>query len=188
MKTYFQIARPIWGKGHEDELNSSLFFVVALPNRAKTLRIAGCSFYRASLDGTYFAYGPSRDAHAYYRVDSWPIEAKEDTHTLVIEVSGYHCNSFYSLNEAPFIQAEVLDEEGNVLAATGKDFRVYLNEGRLRKVTRFSYQRAFSESYRLSPRHEAFLRGLDFPYEEVEPVILEAKKLEDRIVNYPSSR
>ena len=31
MKTYFQIARPIWGKGHEDELNSSLFFVVALP-------------------------------------------------------------------------------------------------------------------------------------------------------------
>ena len=55
MKTYFQIARPIWGKGHEDELNSSLFFVVALPNKAKTLRIAGCSFYRASLDGVYFA-------------------------------------------------------------------------------------------------------------------------------------
>ena len=186
MKTYFQIAQPIWGKGHEDELNSSLFFVVTLPSKAKTLRIAGCSFYRASLDGAYFAYGPSRDAHTYYRVDSWPIEAKEGTHTLVIEVSGYHCNSFYSLNEAPFIQAEVLDAEENVLAATGKDFHVYSNGGRLRKVTRFSYQRAFSESYRLSPRHEAFLHGLDFPYEEVEPVILEAKKLEDRIADYPS--
>ena len=85
MKTYFQFAQPIWGKGHEDELNSSLFFVVALPSKAKTLRIAGCSFYRASLDGAYFAYGPSRDAHAYYRVDSWPIEAKEGAHTLVIE-------------------------------------------------------------------------------------------------------
>ena len=36
---------------------------------------------------------------------------------------------------------------GEILASTGHDFEGYINESRLRKVMRFSYQRHFSEVY-----------------------------------------
>ena len=186
MKAFFKEALPIWGEGHLEELNSSLYFRAFFKGKQARIKIAANNFYRLFVDGVFFAYGPSRAAHDIYRVDSYElIRKKEGTHTIVIEVSGSNCNSFYALNRAPFLQCEILSEKGEVLASTGKNIEVFLNEGRIRKVTRFSYQRAFSESYRLSPSYHPFLRGLSSPYPSLKALQVETKKLTRRIVSYP---
>ncbi len=187
MKSFFKIAKPIWGKGKVDELNSSLFFSTKIDNsKIVFLTITANNFYRIYLDGKFYGYGPSRDAHNYYRVDEYQISfRKEKDHVLVIEVSGYNCNSFYSLNTEPFLQCEVKNERKEVLKATGRDFDVFVNETRIRKVTRFSYQRAFSESYKIDERLEKFLKGKDEPYQKLDVLTLGDKQLEKRIVNYP---
>lgn len=185
MNKYFQKALPIWAKGHEEELNSSLFFKTAILGKSFSITIAANNFYRIYIDGKFFAYGPSRDAHDYYRVDKLDFKGKEATHVVVIEVSGYNCNSFYALNRVPFLQCEILTGK-KVIKATGFDFLIFNNDTRLRKVTRFSYQRAFSESYRIDKSFNLFLKTLDNPYSQLEVSIQDEKRLEPRIVSYPS--
>lgn len=185
MNKYFQKALPIWAKGKEEELNSSLFFKTVIDESSFDLTIAAHNFYRLWIDGKFFAYGPSRDAHDYYRVDHYAYQSKRSRHVVVIEVSGYNCNSFYALNRTPFLQCEILNRKGEVKKATGFDFSSFNNETRLRKVTRFSYQRAFSESYRMDPRFKTFLTTDKNPYEMLEVSIQEGKRLEKRIVDYP---
>lgn len=187
MNTFFKIAKPIWGKGKTDELNSSLFFRAGIENtKSVTLHISGNNFYRIYVDGKFFAYGPSRGAHEHYRVDEYSLSfQKEGMHVFVIEVSGYCCNSFYALNTEPFLQCEIEDRNHRVLRATGKDFDIFINETRIRKVTRFSYQRAFSESYKIDSRLKNFLKGNGIPYTQLETQILDDKQLEERIVDYP---
>lgn len=187
MKPFFKEAKPIWGKGKTDELNSSLFFRTEIENEKEVfLRIAGNNFYRIYVDGRFFAYGPSRDAHDYYRVDEYNLSfQKEGRHVFVIEVSGYNCNSFYALNTEPFLQCEIENENHQILKATGKDFDIFVNETRIRKVTRFSYQRAFSESYQIDGHFKEFLEGKAVPYQKLDVQILNTKQLEERIVDYP---
>lgn len=187
MKSFFDLAKPIWGKGRVNELNSSLFFRTEIESsRNIVVNITANNFYRIYLDGKFYAYGPSRDAHNYYRVDKYKISfEKKGTHVLVIEVSGYNCNSFYSLNTEPFLQCEIRNDNGKVLKATSRDFDVFVNETRIRKVTRFSYQRAFSESYRIDSNLKDFLKGKFSPYQKLDVEVLDDKQLEERIVNYP---
>lgn len=187
MKSFFQLAKPIWAKDKLDELNSSIFFYTEIDSQKMViLHITGNNFYRIWVDGDFFAYGPSRDAHDYYRVDKYEISfQKERRHVFVIEVSGYNCNSFYSLNTEPFLQCEIENKKHEILRATGRDFDIFENETRMRKVTRFSYQRAFSESYRIDSRLKSFLEGKSLPYQKLEVQILEEKRLENRIVDYP---
>ena len=186
MRPYFKQAVPIWGKGHLEELNSSLFFRANVTAKKAKIVLAANNFYRIYVDGVFFAYGPSRDAHDRYRVDSYDLSlSKKTIHWIVIEVSGSNCNSFYALNRPPFLQCEILDGIGRVIGSTGRDFDVFLNSTRLRKVTRFSYQRAFSESYRLDPSFSSFLLGESSPYPVVDALQVEEKTLERRIVSYP---
>ncbi len=187
MKPVFKIAKPIWGKGKVNELNSSLFFRTRINNQDEIrIRITANNFYRIYVDGKFYAYGPSRDAHNYYRVDEYCLSFKKDKeHILVIEVSGYNCNSFYSLNTEPFLQCEIENKRYKVIKSTGRDFEIFNNETRIRKVTRFSYQRAFSESYNIDDRFKKFLNDQDSSYERLEVQILDEKRLEKRIVSYP---
>ena len=187
MKTFFKVAKPIWGKGETNELNSSLFFRTSVENEENvTLRITANNFYRIYVDGKFYAYGPSRDAHDYYRVDTYPLSfQKEGAHVFVFEVSGYNCNSFYALNSEPFLQCEIENKKHEILRATGKDFEIFENETRIRKVTRFSYQRAFSESYNIDGRLKKFLKGEESSYRKIDAQILVDKRLDERIVDYP---
>ena len=185
MKTYFQKALPIWAKGHEQELNSSLFFKAVIEKKTFDIVIAANNFYRIYVDGQFFAYGPSRDAHEYYRVDKLHFRSKKKGHVIVIEVSGYNCNSFYALNRTPFLQCEILTKN-QAIKATGFDFDIFNNDTRIREVTRFSYQRAFSESYNLTNDFNSFLITERNPYTKLEPQVMETKRFEERIVHYPA--
>ena len=72
---------------------------------------------------------------------------------VAFEVAGYNINSFYLLDQPSFLQAEVVAGD-EVLAATGEDgkpFEAGVLGERVQKVQRYSFQRTFSEVYRLAP-------------------------------------
>ncbi len=149
----------IWPKGLSQELNVSCFFVAHFHSASSVmLTITGCSFYKVYLNGRFLSFGPARAAHSQFRVDSLPLEALLEQNVLVIEASGYACRSFYALNQPSFIQAEIVGKD--LLMKTGQDFECYLSPWRYQRVSRFSYQRAFSESYHLdAPSDEFFMTG-----------------------------
>ena len=154
----FQEARPVWPEGREQEKNLTVGFRASFDSRAGQtviVRITGATLYRALLNGEHLAYGPARGPHGYYRVDEVDVtkRLKPAGNVLAIEVAGYNVNSYYVLNQPSFLQAEV-ESGGNVLAATGSEthpFQARVVAERIQKVQRYSFQRPFSEVYRLSP-------------------------------------
>ena len=155
----FLSAKPIWPHGRDKEMNLFVGFraVFETPRNGKVqLRVAGATLYRITLNGRFFAWGPARGPHDYFRFDSWEITPllKEGRNLLCIEVAGYNVNSYYVLNQPSFLQAEVASNS-TVLASTGgagKQFEATILSERVQKVQRYSFQRAFSEAYRLDSR------------------------------------
>jgi alpha-L-rhamnosidase len=154
----FRAARPIWPAGRSREMNLLVGFHCRIDSsggEAALLRIAASSLYRVYLNGAFCGHGPARGPHGYFRIDEWDLteRLKPGVNTLAIEVAGYNVNSYYLLDQPSFLQAEIVDGAGRVLASTGTagSFRAAILEQRVQKVQRYSFQRTFSEAYRLSP-------------------------------------
>ena len=156
----FTSAHPVWlqGKGEDKNLFVGFRTVFDTPDNqeARSLRITGSSCYRIWMNGHFVGHGPARAAHGFYRVDEWPLDhcTRDGANLLAVEVAGYNVNSYYLLDQPPFLQAEVVWGD-LVLAWTGgaeSSFEALLLEERVQKVQRYSYQRPFVEVYRLSPR------------------------------------
>ena len=173
----FNAAKSVWPEGREARMNDFVEFRASFEVKdgdMPVLRVTGCSVYRIRLNGEFAGYGPARAAKGFFRVDEWPLAAKAGRNDLVIEVSAYNCRTFYIPMQTPFLQAEVV--VGNrVLAATGSDFRAY-ETPRVTKCSRYSYQRAFGEAYRLSPEW----KGAELPLAEGPQV-----RILERIAPYP---
>ena len=180
----FLDAVPVWPKGCETERNAFFGFRAVFDaddEGRHVLRITGCSDYRISLNGRHVGWGPARAAKGYFRVDEIPLPVRKGRNVVAVEVAGYNCNSFCHMDQPSFIQAEVVNN-GVVLAATAADDadatkRVPSVERtvqasvppvaafeaqrlpRVQKVVRYSFQRPFSEVYRLSPGFDDWKRG-----------------------------
>ena len=190
----FKAARSVWPKGRETRMNDFIEFRAsfdAKEERGAVLRITGSSVYRIWLNGTFVGYGPARAAKGFFRMDEWPLAAKVGRNDLRIEVSAYNCNNFYIPEQPPFIQAEIVAGD-RVLAATGAgtrdacpyhtDFRAY-ETPRVTKCSRYSYQRAFGEAYRLGTAAawgHTSLPGTELPLAERPSV-----RVIERIAAYP---
>ena len=178
-KPSFETARPIWPEGRETRMNDFVEFHADFDVREgeePVLRVTGTSVYRIRLNGAFAGYGPARAAKGFFRVDEWPLAAKPGHNELSIEVSAYNCNNFYVPEQPAFLSAEII-ANGRVLAATGKDgaFRAF-ETPRVTKCSRYSYQRAFGEAYRLAPDW----KGSDLTLAERPSV-----RLVERIAPYP---
>ena len=116
----FLHARPIWAKGLEEERNITLglYKKVVCEKGNAVLKIACSGFYKVFLNGEFFYFGPARCAHGYYRVDEIELPLKKGENHISIETVNYYVNSFYSLMQKGYIQAE-LTVDGTVFAATG---------------------------------------------------------------------
>ncbi len=187
-KTFFQKALPVFPQGYERTLNASFYFVLDLSlQKGMVLHLSGVSDYQVFLNGRLLHYGPARSAFQKHQVDVIPLEG-EGLCRLAIELSSYQCLSFTRVKEDGFLCAEIFDAEGNSLYTTSS-FRCYLNSTRLRKVIRFSYQREFSESYRLDEEtwKSIFLPGGKVALKEVEakPIVTYDEYWE-RITHYPT--
>ncbi len=160
----FASARPVWPAGREKEMNLFVGFrtVVDAPPSGESaiLRVAAASLYRAWVNGRFLGHGPARGPHGWYRVDEWSLDSllKPGPNVIAIEVAGYSANSYYLLDQPSFLAAEVA-AGGRVLAATGAGaapFRAAILPERVQKVQRYSFQRPFTEVYRLAPGLDAW--------------------------------
>ncbi len=188
----FVKAQPIWPEGREKEMNLTVGFraVFERPEEeAVSVRVAASTIYRAYINGVFFAHGPARGPHGWYRVDGWDISdhLQPGRNTLVIEVVGYNVNSYYLLDQPSFVQAEVTSND-RVLAATDApdgDFEAAVLAQRVQKVERYSFQRPFSEVWRLDPASDLWRKDLSVKGETVPCARTDSKRLLARRVPRP---
>ena len=156
MKEYgFISALPVWAKGREEEMNVWLEFSATARKSGRTvLALTGSSVYSVRVNGEFFAFGPARSAHGFFRVDELDLTPalSDGKNTVSVTVAGYNLNSYYVICQPSFLCAELI-EDGQVAAATGKSgFSVREVSEHEEKVGRFSYQRAFSEVYNVGAK------------------------------------
>ena len=182
---------PVWVAGREKEMNLTLGFrsvFQAKNNQNTSLRITASTLYRVYLNGEYLGYGPARAGHGFFRVDEYDLSKriKDGSNILAIEVAGYNVNSYYTIDQPSFLQAEV-ESEGKILLATGNNgnFDAFQIRGRLQKVERYSFQRPFSEFYRLKNGFDKWKTDANIQLESVKTSICKSGKLLSRNLILP---
>ncbi len=188
----FRAARPVWPEGLEKEMNLLVGFraVIEAPAGSRTvLTLTGCSIYRVFVNGRFAGHGPARGPHGWFRVDELDLTGllAPGPSVVAVEVSAFNVNTYYVPHQPPFLQAEVA-ADGRVLAATGVEggFVATVLDTRVRKVERYSHQRAFSESYRLRPGWDAWRLDPAAAPEPAACAVLEPVRLLPRRVPYPA--
>jgi alpha-L-rhamnosidase len=152
----FGKALPVWVAGREKEMNLNLGFRAVFQaenGKAVRLKLAASTIYRVFLNGEFVGSGPARAAHGFFRIDDYDVSrlAVSGENVLAVEVAGYNVNTYYTIDQPSFLQAEI-EVDGRVVIATGqgRDFEAFQLKERLQKVERYSFQRPFSEYYRLA--------------------------------------
>ena len=173
----FSVAKSVWPEGREKEWNCQVGFTAEVDGAAAkgaVLRYTGATMCRVFLNGEFFGYGPARAAHGFARVEELSLDGrlKPGRNVVAIEVAGYNCDSFYTVRQPSFLQAEIVADSGKVLAATTArsgsgtmPFDARILKERVQKVQRFSFQRPFSEAYEVSPASDEWRMAKDCPCE-----------------------
>jgi alpha-L-rhamnosidase len=191
----FRTARPVWPLGQETAFNVTCRFHAAVPAGSATLYLTASTLYRLFVNGTFVAYGPARGPKDYYRVDELDLTPylTESENVLAIEVFGYNANSYYTLDQSSFLQAEVRAGEA-VLAATGADSATFLCvpvPERTQKVQRYSFQRPFAEHWTLTPAYAKGLRTMPASgcalAEQAEKALLPRRVSMPELARFPAS-
>ena len=106
-------------------------------------------------------------------MDEWDLSrvAKKGRNRLTIEGVAYNTTTYYIIEHAPFLQAEVI-AGGKVVLATGDGWWMAVPTPRIRQVPRYSLQRAQSEVYEVDHLWDAARRNVV----GWNPVTLEIKK------------
>lgn len=195
VKFMFIEALPVWQKGKEKEMNHSMLFktvILCNGNSGKKYiaKIAASTVYQLFINGKFITAGPCRAPHGYYRVDEIDITKDLDIgdNVIVILVAGYNINSYYTLNQPSFLQAEIVEETyGIVLAATGSCNPFYSRpyKERVKKTDKYSFQRAFTEVYKLTKDYNNLFTDVAIGNDFLVPTHTEKKNLiERRIPSY----
>lgn len=167
-------ATPVWAEGRETEMNLNLGFhgvFQAGENQEVKLRITASTLYRVFLNDEFVGYGPARAAHGYFRVDEYDLggRVKPGGNVVAVEVAGYNVNSYYTIDVPSFLQAEV-EAGGKIALATGTDngFSAFQLKERLQKVERYSFQRPFTEYYRMTENSNQWRSTVEAPAEPLK--------------------
>jgi alpha-L-rhamnosidase len=189
----FVSAKPVWPKGRETEKNLFVGFRATFRTQGQErvwLRATGATVYRVFLNGQFLGHGPARGPHGYFRVDEWDISNRlqPGENVVAFEVAGYNANSYSLLDQPSFLQAEVVGADGKVLASTegkGAPFSANILKHRVQKVQRYSFQRPFSEAYRLTPGVDSWRKDPAAKVAAEKLSSLPERKLLPRRVSYP---
>ena len=186
-----QQAVPVWPEGREKEMNLNIGFRAnfqAKKGQKVKLKIAASTLYRVFLNGEFLGSGPARAAHGYFRIDEYELENRliKGKNTIAIEVAGYNINTYYTLDQPSFLLAEVT-VNGKVALATGAggDFEAFPLTERLQKVERYSFQRPFTEYYRMQNGYDRWRTASNIPVEKLELAVFPMPKLLSRNVLMP---
>lgn len=147
----FQKATSVWEKGSADRKNRTVSFCADIESKSAVIALAASCEYILTVNGSFVAHGPARTAHGFFRVDEYDLAPylTKQSNRIAVRVAGYRVNSFDTLDQPGFLCAEIL-QDGAVVAATGSfGFTAYAVTERVERVQRYSFQRAFVETYRL---------------------------------------
>lgn len=189
MKPYsFKEAVPVWEAGKDKIMNYNLVFRCIVPKADDAVvAVSAANMYQMFVNGHFVAEGPARAGHGYMRVDEVDISRylTEDSNIVAFYVDSYYVRNFYLLRHPGFLCAEVISG-GKVICATGKcGFEAKYHSLRIRKCSRLSYQRTFTESYRYDAGYKDFETKLDAAFEPVELVCTGDRSFIERGVPYP---
>ena len=164
----FEQARPVWPEESDRLPNENVRFTASFETdgRPLVLKATGATQYKIRLDGETVGWGPARAPEGWARVSEIPLAVAKGRHELVFEVMGYNVRSLYcNIPQPAYLQAELVDADGKVLAATGKDgaFTATPISARHRKTVRFSSQRGFVECWTLPEKNEKSLTLAERP-------------------------
>ena len=181
------VMEPIWVKGAEREMNA--FYGFAARFSAKKgddvkLRMSAASIAKVWVNGEFAAYGPARAAEGYMRIDEWPIGGllRDGENVIAIEVANSAVNEFYFMEQPAFLAAEIV-ADNRILASTASNFKA-IKLPVVQRTSRFSYQRGFTEFYRVTPEDYRWRRhGIDGA--GLETVSVQRRKSLPRAVSYP---
>ena len=167
----------VWGKGLLKEKNILLGFQYSfIAEENDRLELAASNLYRLFINGELVGYGPARAAHGYSRLDTYSLSAYAGKPVKIgVEVYSANVNTYYTVEEPPFFAAELY--RGETLIADASRFVAYRDTSRVQKTRRFSFQRTFSEVYRLEANPA---------YTIVETEFVPMNKLLPRHVSYPT--
>lgn len=182
---------PVWAEGREKEMNLTLGFrgvFTAGNNSHILLRIAASTVYRVYLNGEFIGSGPARAGHGFFRVDQYDVtnRVKKGVNVLAVEVAGYNVNSYYTTDQPSFLQAEV-SLNGKVILCTGDNdhFESFEIKERLQKVERYSFQRPFTEYYRMKEGYDLWRKNSAHAIEKIQLTQYPPVNLLPRYVNPP---
>ena len=184
----FRKALPVWEKGQELTKNLSLVFRAVIEgNEEITLSITSHSRYQIFVDGVFYAAGPARAGHGFYRVSEYTLKNELSDKKTVISIiaAGYNINSFYLLDMPSFLAAEITRGD-EILYATGSEneFEVARFASRISKTPRYSFQRPFTEAYILDAYYDLFMTDPDTKLQAVEIAPTDKKNFIDRNLPY----
>lgn len=189
MKEYkFKEAVSVWEKGKEKTMNYHLVFRSIISKSEKSVvSVSTSNTYQLFVNGAFVSEGPARAGHGYYRVDEIDISKylTDEKNVVAFFVSGYYVENFYLIKQPSFFCCEV-ECDGVIVASTGKKgFVAKYNKERVRKTARFSYQRTFSEYYKLNGENQSFITDVGFSCDTVVLAVTECKQFLEREVPYP---
>ena len=180
----FQKAQPIWLAGRQTEVHLTAQFKVVCPPMAHgKVRIATSGHYNLKINGAFVAYGPTRAGKGHFRMDEIDVSGllTKEENVVIVEVCGYNAFSFELQKQPSFLQCELVNGEEAVLW-TGSHFTARVHPFRRRKTQRYSFQRVFSEAYKITScdTFEIDTCPGDQPLE-----ITESKRILSRYTPYP---
>ncbi len=186
-KFNFIEAVPVWERGEQLTKNHSLIFRAVIEgNNELKLTVASHSRYQIFVNGEFFAAGPERAGHGFYRVSEYTLKNELSTKTNIISIiaAGYNVNSFYLLDMPSFLCAEI-EKNGEILYATGsREFEATRYSSRIQKTPRYSFQRPFTECYILDAYYDLFMTDADTKLKPVQLEKTEEKNFIERSSPY----
>ena len=182
-------AKAVWLPHTEKECSQFAGFICKLSLPEETgvrMKIAARSYYRLFVNGEMKAGGPARAAKYHCRVDELELILPQYCY-LAVEVAAYSKIEQYSNDctmESGLFAAEIMDEKGQILSATGDEcWTCEELSYRRAKVETMSHCRGIIEYYDLKPDSFAWRER---QLSEKPVVLAEKVTFQERRAPYPA--
>ncbi len=171
----------VWGDV-EASPNIELCFVCSIGAHPDVvMELIAKDIYNLYINGTFVAYGPSRAAKGYARVERFDISAylTQEENIISVFVQANHADMLCIAKESPLF-GTCIWADGQLIKDT-RDFLCYHMTDKISRVERMSSQRGFLEVYNMKQDRQKDIVG-SFPEVAIREV--QCPKLMERRVDY----
>ncbi len=152
----------------KDDKNIDLLFVkqftLEKSERAE-FKIAAADYYKVIINGETAFYGPSRTAKGYAVLNEFSVPLPAGENQVIVRLISYGVACYSNVKQPAFLSVN-LTLGGAVY--TEKDFTCYLNASRVKNSQRYSFQRGFSEIYKITNGAKTYSFGKEVAFSQGE--------------------